>query len=109
MSDETHGERGAGAAGAPTGEGVGAPLPRIDFPTFVLSLAASAMVQLGMAPGPEGEKREAPDLPMARQVIDTLEMLAEKTRGNLDAEEERLLQSVLYEVRMSFVRAERGR
>ena len=51
-------------------------LPQIDFSTFVLSLAASAMVQLGMAPGPEGEKREAPDLPMARHTIDTLEMLA---------------------------------
>lgn len=83
-------------------------LPQIDFSTFVLSLAASAMVQLGMAPGPEGEKREAPDLAMARHTIDTLEMLADKTRGNLDADEERLLQSVLYEVRMTFVRAERG-
>jgi hypothetical protein len=83
-------------------------LPQIDFSTFVLSLAASAMVQLGMAPGPEGEKREAPDLPMARHTIDTIVMLAEKTRGNLDADEERLLQSVLYEVRMCFVRAERG-
>ncbi|HVH17372.1 MAG TPA: DUF1844 domain-containing protein [Myxococcota bacterium] len=84
-------------------------LPQIDFSTFVLSLAASAMVQLGMAPGPEGEKREAPDLAMARHTIDTLEMLADKTRGNLDADEERLLQSVLYEVRMTFVRAEQGR
>jgi hypothetical protein len=83
-------------------------LPQIDFSTFVLSLAASAMVQLGIAPGPEGEKREAPDLAMARHTIDTLEMLADKTRGNLDADEERLLQSVLYEVRMTFVRAERG-
>jgi hypothetical protein len=85
-----------------------ATLPRIDFSTFVLSLAASAMVQLGMAPGPEGETRETPDLALARQAIDTLEMLQDKTRGNLDADEERLLQSVLYEVRMSFVRAERG-
>jgi hypothetical protein len=101
MSDET-GERER--SGGPS-EGA---LPQLDFSTFVLSLAASAMVQLGMAPGPEGEKREAPDLAMARHTIDTLEMLADKTRGNLDADEERLLQSVLYEVRMSFVRAERG-
>jgi len=83
-------------------------LPKIDFSTFLLSLAASAMVQLGLAPGPEGEKRESPDLAMARHTIDTIEMLVEKTRGNLDTDEERLLQSVLYEVRMSFVRAERG-
>ena len=108
MSEEKPGERSAGAAGAQSGESAGA-LPRIDLSTFVLSLAASAMVQLGQAPGPEGEKRERPDLPMARQVIDTLEMLAEKTRGNLDADEEQLLQSVLYEVRMTYVRVERGR
>jgi hypothetical protein len=85
-----------------------ASLPPIDFSNFVLSLGASVMVQLGMAEGPDGEKRDAPNLPLARQVIDTLEMLQEKTRGNLDADEERLLQSVLYDVRMSFVRAERG-
>ncbi|HXK23154.1 MAG TPA: DUF1844 domain-containing protein [Myxococcota bacterium] len=92
-----------GTAGEPS------ELPRIDFSTFLLSLAASAMVQLGLAPGLEGEKREAPDLAMARHTIDTIEMLVEKTRGNLDSDEERLLQSVLYEVRMTFVGAERGK
>ena len=106
MSDDTREAQGTGAANTPAGD---ASLPRIDFSTFVLSLAASAMVQLGLAPGPDGEQRQAPDLAMARHTIDTIEMLAEKTRGNLDADEEQLLQSVLYEVRMSFVRAERGR
>jgi hypothetical protein len=107
MSDETmKGDRGFTLKDAPSGAPPGA-LPRIDFSTFVLSLAASAMVHLGLVAGPEGQKRERPDLPMAQQTIDTLEMLLEKTRGNLDAEEERLLESVLYEVRMSFVRAER--
>jgi hypothetical protein len=109
MSDEKPDEAGTSAAGASPGGTAEADLPRIDLSTFVLSLAASAMIHLGEAPGPEGEKRETPDLPMARQVIDTLEMLAEKTRGNLDADEEHLLQSVLYEVRMIFVRVERGR
>ena len=107
MSDETSGERGFRLEGDP-GEG-GDALPRIDFSTFVLSLAASAMVHLGLAPGPEGAARSEPDLPMARQAIDTLEMLLEKTRGNLDTNEARLLESVLYEVRMSFVRADGGR
>ena len=103
MSDDATRDAGSGGSGS-RGD-----LPQIDFSTFLLSLAASAMVQLGMAPGPEGETREEPDFAMARHTIDTLEMLAEKTRGNLDADEERLLQSVLYEVRMSFVRAERGK
>lgn len=106
MSDEASGERGFRLAGD-AGQGAD-PLPRIDFSTFVLSLGASAMVHMGMAPGPEGDAQKPPDLALARQTIDTLEILMEKTRGNLDADEERLLQSVLYEVRMAFVRAERG-
>jgi hypothetical protein len=105
MSDSDSGDRGFTLGGAPPA--APEPLPRIDFSTFVLSLAASAMVHLGLVAGPEGQRRERPDLPMAQQTIDTLEMLLEKTRGNLDADEERLLQSVLYEVRMSFVRTER--
>jgi hypothetical protein len=107
MSDEAPRSTEKAAPDESTGET--SALPRIDFSTFVLSLAASAMVQLGLAPGLEGDKREAPDLAMARHTIDTIEMLVEKTRGNLDSDEERLLQSVLYEVRMSFVRAERGK
>jgi hypothetical protein len=106
MTDDPSRDRGFTLQDLQRGEAEG-PLPRIDFSTFVLSLAASAMVHLGLAPGPEGERRSAPDLVLARQAIDTLEMLADKTRGNLDAEEMRLIESVLYEVRMSFVRAER--
>jgi hypothetical protein len=109
VSDETtaKGDRGFTLEDAPASGPAAGALPRIDFSTFVLSLAASAMVHLGLVPGPEGQKRQRPDLPMAQQTIDTLEMLLEKTRGNLDSDEERLLESVLYEVRMSFVRAER--
>ena len=107
MSDETKGDRGFTLGDADRVDAPAGALPRIDFATFVLSLAASAMVHLGLAPGPEGETRERADLAMARQTIDTLEMILEKTRGNLDSDEERLLQSVLYEVRMTFVRADR--
>ena len=84
-------------------------LPRIDFSTFVLSLAASALLHLGMAPDPSGEGgSEEVSLPLARQAIDTLEMIEEKTRGNLDDEESKLLQSLLYELRMDVVRVEKG-
>ena len=105
MSDESADERGFRLQGDP-GDAAD-PLPKIDFSTFVLSLAASALLHMGLVPNAEG-KPQTPDLAMARQTIDTLEMLLEKTRGNLDGDEERLLQSVLYEVRMSFVRAEQG-
>ena len=90
-------------------------LPSIDLSTFVLSLGASAMMHLGLAPGTaaaevgDGEPA-APEknLALARQTIDTLEMIQLKTRGNLDEDETKLIQSVLYELRMEFVRAERS-
>lgn len=80
-------------------------LPRIDFSTFVLSLATSAFYHLGLT-NPEGGAPPEPNLPLARQTIDTLEMLEEKTRGNLEEDEQKLLQSILYELRMNFVRVE---
>ena len=79
-------------------------LPGIDFSTIVLSLATSAMVHMGVVPESEGGSTEK-NLPLAHQTIDTLEMLQTKTRGNLSDEESKLLQSVLYELRMSYVKA----
>ncbi len=81
-------------------------LPQIDFATFVLSLFTSALYQMGVAPAPSGAgPAPEPDLLLARQTIDTLEMLATKTQGNLDEEEAHLLQNALYELRMRFVEA----
>lgn len=82
-------------------------LPRIDFSTFVLSLAASGLMHLGLTPDPTRPDGERPEvsLPLARQSIETLQMLCEKTAGNLQDDEAKLLQSVLYELRMSYVRA----
>jgi hypothetical protein len=84
-------------------------LPRIDFSTFVLSLGTSALLHLGLAPDLSDQAGGSVqvDLPLARQAIDTLEMIDEKTRGNLDEEESKLLRSVLYELRMKFVQIEK--
>jgi len=82
-------------------------LPKVDFSTFVLSLGTTALYQMGLAPDPaSGESREA-DLLAARQTVDTLEMLREKTRGNLEEEERNLIDSLLYELRMRFVELRR--
>lgn len=81
----------------------GGPLPELDFTTFVLSLASSAMFQMGAA-AVEGRPPEI-DLPMARQTIDIIGMLQQKTKGNLTGEEERLLDHVLYDLRIQFVAA----
>ena len=79
------------------------PLP-IDFAGFVLSLATSALYHMGFVGDPERDQpAPAPDLPLARQTIDTLEMLQLKTRGNLDSEETRLLEGVLYELHLRYV------
>ena len=75
----------------------------IDFSTFVLSLSSSAAVHLGLMPHPEADV-EARNLPMAKQTIDILNILQEKTKGNLTGEEERLIGEVLYNLRMAFVR-----
>ena len=62
---------------------------------------------LGLVGDPEKGERAGPNFPLARQTIDTLEMLQGKTNGNLDAQEKELLENLLYELRMRFVEAEK--
>jgi hypothetical protein len=88
-----------GAAPAPE-------LPTLDFSTFVLGIIGTAYVHLGDAPNPEG--RPEKDLSLARQDIDLLGLLQEKTKGNLSGEEERLLDQALYDLRMRFVEVSRS-
>ncbi len=79
-------------------------LPTVDFSSLCLSLGTSALYHLGAVGDPEtGAKAPAPNLPLARQTIDILEMLQGKTQGNLEAEETRLLEGLLFELRMRFV------
>lgn len=77
-------------------------MPQVTFSTFILSLASSALAQLGEVPNPETGTLE-PDLDMARHTIDVLNMLRDKTQACLDAEERQLLEGILYEVRMKYV------
>jgi len=79
----------------------------VTFGTFVISLASSAAFALGEAPHPESGELQR-DLPLAKQTIDLLAMLQEKTRGNLDAEEAQLIEAVLYDLRMRYVQANRS-
>lgn len=75
----------------------------IDFYTFVLSLGSSAFVHLGDAPHPETGAAAPPDLLLAKQTIDILAMLREKTKGNLTSEEDRFLETLLTDLRIRFV------
>lgn len=78
-------------------------LPKVDFSTFVLSLGTTALYQLGAMPDPATGETAPADPLVAQQTIDTLEMIRDKTRGNLDEEERKLIDSLLYELRMRFV------
>jgi hypothetical protein len=78
------------------------PLPPPTFEFLVFSLKMQAEMRLGLFPMGQ-EKEEAPDLGAARHAIDLLAMLAEKTRGNLAMEEQRLLENSLTELRFRFV------
>ncbi len=106
--DDDQGEEAEAAdqAEAPDEEPIELPggddLPPIDFNTFVLSMSTSVLVNLGAAPDPSTGQVDV-DLAVARQTVDLLGLIEEKTRGNLTGEEERLLTQVLYELRMRFV------
>jgi Domain of unknown function (DUF1844) len=76
-------------------------LPAIDFATFVLSLSHSALMHLGDAPDPSGGGLRR-DVTMAKQTIELLALLQEKTAGNLSGEEERLLDQVMYDLRIRY-------
>jgi hypothetical protein len=80
----------------------------IDFYTFVLSLGSSVFVHLGDAPHPETQEA-APNLLLAKQTIDILGMLQEKTKGNLTPEEDRFLLALLSDLRLRYVARTTGK
>jgi hypothetical protein len=77
-------------------------LPHVDFATFVLSLSHSALLHLGEVGHPDTGEVEK-NLSLARQTIDLLGMLEEKTRGNLTGDEERLIGQILFDLKMRYV------
>ena len=82
------------------------PLPEVTFASFLISLSSSAFIHLGDIPDPTtGETKK--DLPLAKQTIDLLGVLREKTRNNLQEDEEKLFDHLLYDLRMRFVREKR--
>jgi hypothetical protein len=77
-------------------------LYEFGFSTFILSLSTSALVHLGELPDPITNKKEI-NLQLAKQTISIIEMLKEKTKGNLTKEEGSLLDNVLYDVRLKYL------
>ena len=99
-------------ANAPSSAGVTADppvaaFPPVDFHTFVLSLGSSALLHLGEIENPNDGMSQK-DLPLAKHTIDILVMLEEKTKGNLSTAEEKLMESLLYDLRLRYVEATRS-
>jgi hypothetical protein len=105
MADEVkdvESECGCGEGKVPTRDGR-CVMPEVTFPALVMSLNTSALYHLGEIAEPKTGKRVVePDL--ARHAIDTLVLLQNKTKGNLDPEEEELLKNILYDIKLRFVR-----
>ena len=80
----------------------------ITFTGFLLSLATTAAVHFGDIADPTTGERAEPNLMAAGQMIEIIAMLHEKTKGNLIEPEERLIDDLLYELRMRFVQAQQG-
>ncbi|MEO5923740.1 MAG: DUF1844 domain-containing protein [Bryobacteraceae bacterium] len=81
----------------------GFPIPPPTFDFLVFSLKMQAEMRLGLVHFGEEDKDAKPDLPQARHAIDLLAMIAEKTKGNLSLEEQRLIENSLTELRFRFV------
>ena len=80
------------------------PLPEVNFSSLILSLSSTAFLHLGEIPDPStGEKRK--DLALSKHVIDTIGMLKEKTEGNLTKEEKQLIENILTDLRLRYVKA----
>lgn len=77
---------------------------RMDFSAFILSLNASALIHLGEIPDPQSRERSI-NLQSAKHTIEILEIIKDKTKGNLDGEEERLLDDIIFNLRMKYVRS----
>ncbi|MCI5140791.1 MAG: DUF1844 domain-containing protein [Candidatus Electrothrix sp. ATG1] len=82
-------------------------MPAVSFISFILSLNTTALFHLGELPHPETGQKSM-DLELARHSIDTLVMLEEKTKGNLEKDEQELMDRVVYELKMRFIRAKGG-
>jgi hypothetical protein len=102
-AEEAFQEASQKAASEAGGKAQESPLPEISFASFIFSLSSSAFVSLGAIPDPNTGKTDK-NLALAKQTIDILVLLREKTRNNLTKEEENLFDQMLYDLRMSYIR-----
>ena len=79
-----------------------ADLPEVDFPSFIMSLSTSVFIHMGEIPDPTTNETRV-NLPLAKQTIDLISMLKQKTEGNRTKDEDRLMDELLYNLRMKYL------
>ena len=79
-------------------------LPEINFVNFLFSISTSALIQMGEIEDPISQQT-VKNLPLAKQTIDLIGMLKEKTKGNLTPDEAKLIENILFDLRMRYVKA----
>ena len=104
---QTEKERTAATGGGPS-DRLRPPFPPATLSLLLATLATQALIALGLVPNPVTEKIEQ-DLEQAKHLIDMLGMLEQKTKGNLTADEQRQLDSLLFDLRMQYVEVSRKR
>ena len=82
-------------------------VPEVNFNNFVTSLSLQTLISLGEIENPITSKKEK-NFKQTRFLIDTLDMMKEKTKGNLSQEESKIIETVIYELKMKYVETERG-
>ena len=80
------------------------PLPEPDFSSFISGLGMQALLLLGELSDPEAKDEIKPDYQQARHIIDLIDMLRKKTEGNLEREEANLIENLLYDLRMRYLK-----
>ena len=100
--DENAGDKTETAADRSAQQGDSMPFPEINFSSFVLSISSSVLLHFGDIADPVSGKKER-NLPMAKQTIDILAILKDKTKGNLTKDEEQLLDHLLHDLRLKYV------
>ncbi len=77
-------------------------IPPVDFKNFIIGISQSVLIYLGLIPDPITNKINK-NLPLAKHTIDTIEMLKEKTKGNLTSEEASVINSILTDLKLKYV------
>ena len=102
--DEKSGPREERKEGKKTDDTRKTPLPEVNFNSLIFSLSSSALLHIGEIADPQtGEMKK--DLPLAKHSIDIIAMLKDKTRGNLNEEEQKFLDTILADLRIRYVKA----